>query len=226
MFDEGSTPTFLKINNDEVGSCREHNKVPSEYCPEIPLQADLVKDTNWEDATNKILLIAIPTLVPLPYGKEIESTTFNDNFVEEMQKISSKHGFWAKTMSNVINQVETDNHTEIVFNKIISTAAPSNSRDPACAATKGLRTMTFVTNPFVELSFDGKSFEDKQVSLKEFFHRNSTPAQVEINNNYEEVEEVHIPMRSTSKNQAPPAAPVPMNPPAEFYSQLIEEICP
>ncbi len=48
MFDEGSTPAFLKIDNDEVGSCyaiREHNKVPAEYCPEIPLQADLVKDT-------------------------------------------------------------------------------------------------------------------------------------------------------------------------------------
>jgi hypothetical protein len=38
----------------------------------------------------------------------------------------------------------------------------------------------------------------------------------------EEVKEVHIPMRSASKNQAPPAASVPMNPPAEFYLQLME----
>jgi hypothetical protein len=82
------------------------------------------------------LLIAIPTLFPLPYGTEIESTTFDDDFVKEMQKKSSKHGFWAKTMSNVINQVETDNQTEIVFNKFISTAALSSSRNPAHAANK------------------------------------------------------------------------------------------
>jgi hypothetical protein len=225
MFDEGSTPAFLKIDNDEVGSfyaIHEHNKVPAEYRPEIPLQADLVKDTDWKDATNKILLIPIPTLIPLPYGKKIESTTFDDNLVEEMQKISSEHCFWAKTMSNVINQVETNNHTAIVFNKIISSAAPSSSRDPACAATKGLRIMTFVTKPFVELSFVGKSFKDEQASMKEFFQRNPTPAHVEINDNNEELKEVHIPMRSASKNQAPPAAPAPMNPPSEFYSQLIE----
>jgi hypothetical protein len=226
MFDEGSTPAFLKIDNDEVGSCcaiHEHNKVPAEYRPEIPLQADLVKDTDWEDATNKILLIAIPTFVPLPYGKEIESTTFDDGFAEEMQKISSKHGFWAKTMSNVIDQVETDNHTEIVIDKIISSAAPSSSHDPARAATKGLlRTMTSITNPFVKLSFVGKSFEDEQASMKEFFHRNPTPAHVEINDDDEEVKEVHIPMHSASKNQAPSAAPAPMNPPTEFYLRLIE----
>jgi hypothetical protein len=82
--------------------------------------------------------------------------------------------------------------------------------------------MTFVTNPFVKLSFNGKSFEDKQASMKDFFHCNPTPARVEINNNDEEVEEVHIPVHSASKNQAPSAAPPPVNPPVEFYSQLIE----
>jgi hypothetical protein len=74
---------------------------------------------DWKYATNEILLIAIPTLVPLPYGKEIESTTFNDNFAEEMQNISSEHGFGAKSMANIIDQVETENHTEKVFNRII-----------------------------------------------------------------------------------------------------------
>jgi hypothetical protein len=82
--------------------------------------------------------------------------------------------------------------------------------------------MTFVTNPFIELSFIGKSFKDEHTSMKEFFHRNPTPARMEINNDNEEVKEVHIPMRSTSKNQAPPAEPMPINPPVEFYLQLIE----
>jgi hypothetical protein len=42
--------------------------------------------------------------------------------------------------------------------------------------------MTFVTNPFVKLSFAGKSFKEEQASMKEFFHRNPTLACVEINN--------------------------------------------
>jgi hypothetical protein len=58
--------------------------------------------------------------------------------------------------------------------------------------------------------------------MKEFFHRNATPARVEINDDDEEVKEVHIPKRSASNNQAPPAAPVLMNPPADSYLQLIE----
>jgi hypothetical protein len=123
IFNEGSTPAFFKIDNDNVGSCyaiHEHNEVPAEYRPETPLPVDLVKETDWEDATNKNFLIAIPTLVPLPYGKDIESTTFNDDFTEEMKNISSKHSFWAKSIADVINQVETENHTEKVFNRIIS----------------------------------------------------------------------------------------------------------
>jgi hypothetical protein len=124
----------------------------------------LVKETDWEYATNKISLIAIPTLIPLPYGKEIESTTFNDDFAKEMQNISSKHGFWAKSMAKFIDQVETENHTEKVFNKIISSTALSRARDPAFAATKGLRTMTFVSSPFIETSIVSKVLKpSKQV---------------------------------------------------------------
>jgi hypothetical protein len=38
-------------------------------------------------------------------------TIFNDDFAEEMQKILSDHGFWAKTMSNILEQKETENDT-------------------------------------------------------------------------------------------------------------------
>ncbi len=85
-----------------------------------------------------------------------------------MQKNSSEHGFGAKSMADVINQVETKNHTEKVFNKIISSAAPPRARDPACAATKGLRTTNFVLSQFIETSHVGKSFESKQASIKDF----------------------------------------------------------
>ncbi len=106
MFDESSSPIFFKINKDEIGSCyaiRNFNLVPAEFRPEIALQANLVKDTDWDEANMEIALIAIPTLTPLPYGKEMKSAISDDGFIKEMRGISNKHGFWAQTMSNVIN---------------------------------------------------------------------------------------------------------------------------
>jgi hypothetical protein len=40
-----------------------------------------------------INLISLLTLVPLPFGKEIKATVFDNTFAEEMTKISSTHGF-------------------------------------------------------------------------------------------------------------------------------------
>ena len=97
MFDESSSPAFFKINKDEISSCyaiRDFNLVPAEFRPKIALQANLVKDTDWDDA--------IPTLALLPYGKEMKSAILDDGFIKEMKGISNKHGFWAQTMSNVI----------------------------------------------------------------------------------------------------------------------------
>jgi hypothetical protein len=56
---------FFKMDKDEIGSCyaiRDFNLVPAEFCPKIDLQANLVKDTDWDEANIKIALIAIPTL--------------------------------------------------------------------------------------------------------------------------------------------------------------------
>jgi hypothetical protein len=58
----------------------------------------------------EIALVAIPTLAPIPYRKEIISTTLDDRFIEEMRAISTTHGFWAQTMNDVINQHEVDEH--------------------------------------------------------------------------------------------------------------------
>jgi hypothetical protein len=90
-------PPFFKIDNNKVGSCyaiREHNRVPTEYQPETPLPADLVKEMDWEYATNKILLIPIPTLFPLPYGKEIESTTFSNGFAKDQASMFFGQRAW------------------------------------------------------------------------------------------------------------------------------------
>ncbi len=105
MFNEGSSPAIVKINSNEVGSCFaiwNFENVLKEFRPEIPLQANIVKETNRDKALTKIAVIAIPTLVPLPFGKETEATIFNEHFAEEMSNISSEHGFWENSMTNII----------------------------------------------------------------------------------------------------------------------------
>jgi hypothetical protein len=140
---------------------------------------------------NEIALIAIPTIALIPYGKEIKSTTLDDDFIDEMKAISIELGFWARTMIDAVDQHELDNHTDTVFKRMIESVPASSSRDPARAATKGLRNMTFVSSPFVDpllLSRCNDSFEADQEKLREFFHRNPTPAHVkDVNDDEEEI---------------------------------------
>ena len=221
MFDESSSPAFFKIDKDDIGSCyaiREHNKVPTEFRPEIPLQADSVKETDWDDAGVEIALIAIPNIVPIPFGTEINSTTADDDFTDEMKKISDVHGFWAQTMGDVVDQFETDNHTETVFKRLISSTIVSSSRDPARAATKGIRGMTFASSPFLDASLLGKnSYEADKEKLKAFFHRNPTPVARASSNDDATVdndkEVPQVPVHSASASA---------HPPKEFYAQMIE----
>ena len=232
MFDESSSPAFFKIDSDEIGSCCaiiEHPKIPPEFRPEIPLQSDSVKDTDWEDAQMEIALVAIPTLAPIPYGKEITSLTLDENFVAEMSTISKEHGFWAQTMRDVVEQHEVDNHTETVLKRIIESVPASSSRDQARAATKGLRGMILAPSPFVDPSLlsRGNRYEADQEKLKAFFRRNPTPARVEIIDDDENADEPRVPVRSTSapSNSLPPGiatAATISNPPPEFFAQLIE----
>ena len=232
MFDESSSPAFFKIDSDEIGSCCaiiEHPKIPPEFRPEIPLQSDSVKDTDWEDAQMEVALVAIPTLAPIPYGKEIMSLTLDENFVAEMTSISKEHGFWAQTMRDVVEQHEVDNHTGTVLKRIIESVPASSSRDQARAATKGLRGMILAPSPFVDPSLlsRGNRYEADQEKLKAFFRRNPTPARVEIIDDDENADEPRVPVRSTAapSNSLPPGiatAATISNPPPEFFAQLIE----
>ncbi len=70
----------------------------------IALQADLVKDTEWDDAQMEIALIAIPTIALIPYSKETKSTTLNNNFIKEMRAISIELGFWVQRMIDAADQ--------------------------------------------------------------------------------------------------------------------------
>jgi hypothetical protein len=227
MFDESSSPAFFKIDLDKIGSCRailEHPKIPAEFHPEIPLQSDSVKDMDWDDTQVEIALIAIPSLAPIPYRKEIKSTTLNKNFIEEMKAISSAHGFWAQTINDVVDQHELDNHTETVITRMIESVPPSSSCDPARAATKGFRVMTFASGPFIDPSLLNRGndrFEADQEKLKEFFRRNPTPACVEIVDDDKNFDENQVLVHSTMapSDSLPPsiaAAVASTNSPPDF----------
>jgi hypothetical protein len=74
LFDKGSTPAIVVVEADEVGSCfavQNHDGLPENYCPKIPLEANMVSSTNWENAEMNISLIALPTLVPIPFGIDL-----------------------------------------------------------------------------------------------------------------------------------------------------------
>jgi hypothetical protein len=68
-------------------------------------------NTVWEEAKKDIVLIVIPIVAPIPYGKDIKSTIFDDDFIEEMQMISVEHGFWSKTMVDAHKQYAGDYDT-------------------------------------------------------------------------------------------------------------------
>jgi hypothetical protein len=57
-------------------------------------------------ATASLAATAITTTI----GKAITSIYFDDVFIEEMDTISKEHGFWAKLMSDIIEQAETDSN--------------------------------------------------------------------------------------------------------------------
>jgi hypothetical protein len=72
--------------------------IPEILRPEIPLLADSVKNTKWEETNKKIALIVITTLTLLPYGADIKSIVLGNNFIKKMQQLSIEHRFWAKMM--------------------------------------------------------------------------------------------------------------------------------
>ncbi len=110
-----------------------------------------IKDTAWESALNDIALCALPSLVPIPFGIQIESCYYNEACIDEMKKISPEHGFWAKIFTDVIEQTETDSDiVSIVQQLMTSKTASTLRRDPCHSATKNFRNMTAASGPFID----------------------------------------------------------------------------
>ncbi len=111
----------------------------------------------------------IPTLAPLPFGKVIESTMLNDDFIKEMMKLSLKHGFWAKLMADAFIQEDSDHDTTPIVMNLSNSKATSKGPDPCCAATKGFRDAWPSSGPAVNPSCIGKSHQAEQAKVKDFF---------------------------------------------------------
>jgi hypothetical protein len=234
LFDKGSTPAIVVIEADKVGSCFAVQKLdglPKNYRPKIPLKANMVSGTTWESAEMDIALIAHPTLVPIPFGIDFQSHTFDDTFTDKMCKISTEHSFWAKTMVDVIKQVKLNKDSTTIAERLISSRISSRARNHTRVATKDIREAKIATSgPFIESSLAGRKHKAEQEIIKSFFRRNPTPARVEIHND----DDVTIPVVSTrapAENIHPPATvnaetlpPLSTyaNQPPNFYAQLIK----
>jgi hypothetical protein len=121
-------------------------------------------------------------------------------------------------------------NTEMVLKRMIEFIPTSSSHDPAYAATKSLRVMTFLSNPYVDPSLLNRCsglFEADQAILKEFFCCNPTLARVEDVDDNKNVGETQVLVCSTMapSNSLPPtiaATVASTNLPPEFFAQLIE----
>ena len=92
IHDMKSTQSIFKIEGDEVGSCftiERHETIPMNHCPEMPLGADAVKGTCYEDVDDEVALIALPIVAPLPFGFDLKSLRFGRRLCWR-----NEEGFW------------------------------------------------------------------------------------------------------------------------------------
>jgi hypothetical protein len=233
MFDDGSTPAIIKIDGDDIGSCttiQVFQDVPVKFRPEFALLADSVKGTEWEEAKKEFALIVIPTMAPLPYGTDIKSTELDDDFIDEMKKLSPEHEFWAKMMVDALEQYASDYNTSQVIKNLFATTS-STRRDPCNAASKGFKAATFaLSGPIVLATRPGNKHEREQKIIKDFFYRNPTPARpvpVEEDEVDGDDDAPVIPVQSTTaliQGATATINPTAANSSAEFYSQLLETL--
>jgi hypothetical protein len=220
LLDEGSMPVIAKIDIAEVNSCftTQNNDIPKEFCPKTPLIVYTVKDTAWETALNEIALCALPTLVPISFGIEIQACNYNDEFIDEMEKNSPTHGFWVVVIANVFEQTKINSDINTIIQRLIaSKVSLTPCRDPCCTATKNLHNAMVASGPSIETSLVGNKYKIEQVSVNSFFHCNPTPARIIIidEDNNPTKKEAQIPIHGTSTyanatggNNVPTAADV------------------
>ena len=72
MNNEKSEPAFIKINEECIGHSyviQNHMEIPLAIRPEIPLRAELLRGTNWNEAPEEVGITAFPTMVLIPFWR-------------------------------------------------------------------------------------------------------------------------------------------------------------
>ena len=166
IHDMKSTQSIFKIEGDEVGSCfavEMYEDIPTNLRPEHPLGPEAVKGACYEEVNDELALVAIPNVAPLPYGFDIKY------FINEMEKISDNHGFWARHMYNAFDQHDKDHGTEEVVEKLTNLIKDEPvKRNKKMASAKSSATKNFSTvyratsGPIVDISQAGEKHEAEQ----------------------------------------------------------------
>jgi hypothetical protein len=136
-----------------------------------------------------------------------------------MSSISAEHGFWAKSMSNVIEQAKTDSEVKIIVKRLVQ-STDKCGRDPCHAAAKGFRTNTFPDSaPFIDTSILGRKFPAKQSIFKVFFVQNPTPTRVE---EIPDKDNDHVPKILVVSDRATVAQPPLKHDQQEFFKLMVK----
>jgi hypothetical protein len=128
MLEERSTPAIIKIDCGEIRLCftiQVFDDIPKNFRPKIALQPEMLKDSEWIEATKNLALVVLPTLAPIPFGKEIKSTMLDNDFLKKMIKISPENGFWAKMMVDAFVQEDSDHDTLPIVRPLPKAAIPA-----------------------------------------------------------------------------------------------------
>jgi hypothetical protein len=163
-------------------------EIPLATRSEIPLPAELLCGTSWDEAPKETALAVFPNMVPIPFGAVIPNgVTPGNEFFEVFQAISTNHGKWAMLITKQIEQSESNNDHVTIFRRIIDAQILRGERDPACAATRGICTIVIpATSPFIETTRIGNKFPDALAILCADFMRNPTSACVKLGASYNE----------------------------------------
>jgi hypothetical protein len=142
----------------------------------MPLSADILKDTIWKETKKELALCMIPILAPVPFSKRIKSTIFDDSILDEMEKMSEEHGFWARMMNLILKQANMKSDVTTIIKRMINVKT-FTLRDPYHAATKGFcKAYIPSSGPFIKIYFVGRRHETEQAILHTYFEHNPPPA--------------------------------------------------
>ena len=175
-----SNPSFSYIDDSNVGSIiliEKLENIPLEIRPSEALLKSHVASTTWSESSNIAVCLA-PILAPIFFGqKSIEGSVFDDDFVDKMRSISTKHGEWADLMVEFYSQQEKSvPDLDKIIDRLQNPKRP-NAPDPETFASPGFKAFDIPEPPYTciyQLSNPSK-WQSYQEILSAYFISNPSP---------------------------------------------------